>query len=353
MQISPIKNNLTYNLKKNNKNTYLYKTQANTLGNISFKGTNEENTIMSELFAIKNSAEFASEMNDLRKNTLLKEISLEDFLVSAMRTVSKYSNAYPIKEDFFEYKAKNRFVEIVKKYLNKEIENYENPEKLNELINSSYWWGFNGNKYGSSKAYTVAVLSILPYAEKYEKDLGLSKLAHQESRESDYRQTIENQKKELRNKEFIDENYFQPLLALRNNPNINLPNAIMIESKNPKEAEELINWMLLKTPCGKTVIENNETLSKVMLKNRLKSKLDSLKQTYENHGVPTLIYCENFDKLIDSSNTDIEIAGMKALLSSMYSKYGVTIVFSTTDSTKINNTIKQPHRMKSVNIDYC
>lgn len=351
MQISPIKNNSMRNFKKNDKSDYVSKTQIKNHDDIFFKGAYRDDVMLKEILAASGSAEFANEMNSLRKNALLNESSFEDFLASAMRVTGKYFSAYRIKEDFFEYKAKNRFIEIIKKCLNREIENCENPEKLNEFINDSYWWGFNGNKYGSSKAYTIAALSILPYAEKYEKDLGLSKLAHQESRESDYRQTIENQKKELRNKEFISENYFQPLLASKDDSNISLPNAIMIESVNSKEAEELINWILSKTPSNKMVIENDETLSKTMLKNRLKSKLDSLKQSYEDHKVPTLIYCEHFDKLIDSSNSDIEIAGMKALLSNMYSKYGVTIVFSATDSTKINNVIRQPHRMKSINID--
>ena len=191
----------------------------------------------------------------------------------------------------------------------------------------------------------------MPYAKQYERELQISKLEHLTSRENTYRKALQVQEHELKNKEFINEIYFQPLITSKNDPTISLPNAIMIEGGNPKDSEDLISWALSKTPSNKIVVENDKSSNNTLIKNRLKSALEKSRQTFEDYRIPTLIYCEEFDRLVQSSNPPVEIASMKALLSNTYSKYGATIIFSTQNSNKIDNVIKQPHRMKSINID--
>ena len=352
MKITPIKNHSIYahnTYYKNNIHNGRIKSNNNFYIQ-SFKGS-YDSKITTEISNIRDSCKYKNEIKALKENSLLKEVSFDDFLASAMRLTNKYSSTFPIKEDFFEYKAKNRFIEIIKKCLSDEVENYINPEKLYEFIDHYYWWGFNDKKFGSSSAFTVNAACVLPYAKQYERELQISKLEHLTSRENTYRKALQVQEHELKNKEFINETYFQPLITSKNDPTISLPNAIMIEGGNPKDSEDLISWALSKTPSNKIVVENDKSSNNTLIKNRLKSALEKSRQTFEDYRIPTIIYCEEFDRLVQSSNPPVEIASMKALLSNTYSKYGATIIFSTQNSNKIDNVIKQPHRMKSINID--
>lgn len=341
MKITPIKNNSICS-----HNAY-YKIKYN---NQSFKGL-YKNEIATEISNIKDSAKYVNEIKELKSNSLSKETSLDNFLASAMRLTNKYCSTYPIKEDFFEYKAKNRFIEIIEKCLNDNVDSSIDPEILNKSIRSIYSWGFNDNKFGSSNAFTVVSICVLPYAKNYEKELRIKKLEHLTTRENTYRKTLQLQERELKNKEFLNEIYFQPLITSKTNPTVSLPNAIMIEGKNSQDNEKFIGWVLSKTPSNKIIVENDTSADNAMIKNKLKSALEKSKQTFEDYRIPTLIYCEEFDRLIKSTNHPVEIASMKALLTSAYSKYGATIIFSTQNSNKIDNIAKQPHRMKSINID--
>ena len=349
MKITPITNKTSiYNYNSHQKNAIM---QTKYFDSLSFKGLSIKESMKKDVQLVSNSSKYKSEITRLRQESLAKGLSLKEFLSSAMNIVSSHCSTYHIKEDFFEYKAKNRFVDIVIGCLDGKFEDTENPSKLDDYLQANYWWGLTNSKFGSSFAFSVAAICILPYARGYEKELQLLKLKGLETQENNIRNSLQKQEKALRVKEFISDNYLQLVAVSKNDSTVTLPNAIMLEGKKQKETQEFIGWTLSKTMSNKIVVENDSNSNNALIKNRLKSALEKSKKTFEDYRIPTLIYCENFDKLLYSSNSASEIASIKALLSSTYSKYGATIIFSTKNANRIDNVIKQPHRMKSINID--
>ena len=339
MKISPIIPVISTNYRKYN-NTY-------STNSIIFGNNYKHDYVDLDVYCINTDKDFHKKMKALKEKYLDDKRTFSDFLVSSMNVYNEHAIHYPIKEDFFEIKIKKRFIEFISKYINMEIH-----DKLDDYLQSNYYWGlFSNSKYGSSYSFEVAAQCVAPYAKNYEENLRLLKIKDMQEKETKLRAQLKEQERERKSKEFINETYFQPLITLKNDPTISLPNAIMIEGKNPKDNEELIGWALSKTPSSKIVVENDKSSNNTLIKNRLKSALEKSRQTFEDYRIPTLIYCEEFDRLVQSSNPPVEIASMKALLSNTYSKYGATIIFATQNSNKIDNVIRQPHRMKSINID--
>lgn len=125
----------------------------------------------------------------------------------------------------------------------------------------------------------------------------------------------------------------------------------MLECKDKAMANEIMQWTLLNTSARPIAIGTSSYDSNSAVRNKLKSALENARETYENYRTPTLIYCENFDKLLQNSNPKSELAAIKALLSNTYEKYHATIIFTTANSNTIENVLKQPHRMKQIKVE--
>ena len=264
-----------------------------------------------------------------------------------MLAYNKLAVNFPIKEDFFEYKIKARFVEVFKKYLNLEIR-----KELNDFLKANYSWGFfTDKKYGGSESFAVAIPCVLPYIKGYEVEINVLKLKDLEKKEVILRKDIDKQDKIITAKEQLSDKYLKPLHAAQKDPTLNLPNSIMLECEDKSIANEIIQWTLLNTSARQIAVSTSPYDSNSAVRNKLKSALENASKTYENYRTPTLIYCENFDKLLQSLNPKSELAALKALLSNTYEKYHATIIFTTGNSDTIENALKQPHRMKQIKVE--
>ena len=345
MKIVPIKyNTITHNScckERNNKLNVV--TQR-----ISFGSSKEVlSKINSDINSISNSQKFKTKMLSLRENSLKNRVSFEDFIVASMFAYNEQARNFPIKEDFFEYKTKARFIQVVKKYLNLEIQ-----KELYDFLNETYSWGFFTNKkYGGPESFATAIPCLLPYIKGYEVEINMLKLKDFDKKETVIREDIEQKGKIVSAKEQLSNEYLKPAQAAQKDSAISLPNSVMLECKDKKIADEIIQWTLSNTSARPIAIGTNLYDSNSAIKNKIKSALENASKTYENYKTPTLIYCENFDKLLQSSNPASEIAAIKALLSNTYEKYHATVLFYTSDSSKIENVLKQPHRMKQIKVE--
>ena len=347
MKLAPIKyNTITHkNSNYNRINNTAFKTTAQ---NISF-GSSEEtlSKINSDINAISNSYKFKTKMSLLRRKSLNDRVSYDDFIVASMFAYNEHAVNFPIKEDFFEYKIKARFIEAVKKYLNLEIQ-----KELNDFLKANYSWGFfTDKKYGGSESFAIAIPCVLPYIKGYEAEISVLKLKDLEKKEAGLRKDIDKQDKVITAKEQLSNEYLKPVQAVQKDSTLNLPNSIMLECKDKAIANEIMQWTLLNTSARPIAIGTSSYDSNSAVRNKLKSALENARETYENYRTPTLIYCENFDKLLQNSNPKSELAAIKALLSNTYEKYHATIIFTTANSNTIENVLKQPHRMKQIKVE--
>lgn len=345
MKLSPINLNST-----KYKSHYSSKINNNTLNllplNVTFGiSKQKQSKISSDILTITNSQEFKTEIKNLRDKSLKDRSSFNDFLISSIHAYNKHAINFPIKLGFFDNKIKTRFIEVTKKCMNNEIKN-----NLNDFLEVNYFWGFSNKKYGGPESFATAIPCILPYARGYEVNLGILKLKDLEKQEERLRNEIERQDKIIDAKEKLSTEYIQPVLATQKEKEIVLPNSIMLECPDADITNEVIQWLLSNTIARPIAIGNNNDDSNAAIKNKLKSALENARKTYEDYHVPTLIYCENFDKLLQTSNQTSEIAAIKALLTNTYKKYHATILFNTENSATIDNTLKQPHRMKQIKI---
>lgn len=130
-----------------------------------------------------------------------------------------------------------------------------------------------------------------------------------------------------------------------------LPNTILIEHKDKKVREDLINWILNSTDCNKRGCFNNSELSQNMGRKKLKSILKDCKTKFEETGIPNLVYFQDLAKFIDISVSVEELAPFKKMLQEAWKVYHTTIIFDVDNSTKIDNIAKQPHRSLHLDID--
>lgn len=315
---------------------------------VFFKGSRSETQkkINSDAHSIKNSQKFKLEMTFLRDDSLKNKKSLDDFLLASMYLYINNAINFPIKEDFFEYKIKNRFIQIMKKSLEHQIEG-----NLSEYLQENYGWGLFNGKYGGYESFATAIPCVLPYAKGYEVELKMLKLKEMEQKELSLRKEINRQDKIISAKEQLSNEYLKPVQAAQKDSSLELPNSIMLECKDRLMADGIIQWALSNISARPIAIGTGAHDSNSVIKNKLKSALENAGKTYENFGTPTLIYCENFDKLLQASNPASEIAAIKALLSNTYKKYHATVIFTTANSDTIENVLKQPHRMKQIKVE--
>lgn len=136
-----------------------------------------------------------------------------------------------------------------------------------------------------------------------------------------------------------------------NNQKVKIPNAIMIFGKNKAETVETIKWIVAKANSNYTFIEDKGDSNQIRL-DQIKTVLETAQENYKKNRKRTLIWVENFDKLLSNSeeNEDI-VADFKKLLDKLSKEYKTTIVFNCQNTKKLNPITIQPHRVKKYDID--
>lgn len=136
-----------------------------------------------------------------------------------------------------------------------------------------------------------------------------------------------------------------------NNKGIKIPNSIMILGKNKKETAETIKWIVAKANSNYIFIEDKGE-SNELKRDQILTMLEEAQTNYAKNGKRTLIWIENFDKLLSNKaeNEDV-VADFKDLLDKLSDTYKTTIVFDCSNTQKLNPIAIQPHRVKKYNID--
>lgn len=135
------------------------------------------------------------------------------------------------------------------------------------------------------------------------------------------------------------------------NKKVKIPNAIMIEGKNKQETEETLKWIVAKAKSNYTYIEDKGDSNEIR-RDQILTILEKAQENYEKNGKRTLIWVENFDKLLSNNkaNEDV-VADFKDLLDKLSRDYKTTIIFDCSNTKKLNPIAVQPHRVKKYNID--
>lgn len=121
-----------------------------------------------------------------------------------------------------------------------------------------------------------------------------------------------------------------------------IPNAIMIEGKDTKESKENIKWLVSRANANYLKINRQIGMSDEDYLATIDSVLDECRENYEKSKKRSLLYIEDFDSLIQKGNA---VGDIKDLLPTLNSEYKTTLVFSTTDSKKLDPITLQDHRV--------
>ena len=135
------------------------------------------------------------------------------------------------------------------------------------------------------------------------------------------------------------------------NKKVKIPDAIMIKSKNKSEELDTLKWIVAKSNSNYCYIEDkNET--NITRLNQILTVLEEAEENYKKNGLRTLIWVENFDKLLSNASDNEEIIGdIKDMLDKISKKYKSTIIFGCSDTSNLDPIALQPHRVKIYNID--
>lgn len=136
-----------------------------------------------------------------------------------------------------------------------------------------------------------------------------------------------------------------------NNPKVKIPNALMIKSKNRDESIRTVQWIITKSNGNFISIKDNGDSNRTRL-DQIFTILEDAEENYEKNGRRTLVYVENFDKLLSKSpdNEDV-IADLKDIMDKISNQYKTTLIFNCNDTRNLNPIVLQPHRVKIYNLD--
>ena len=138
-----------------------------------------------------------------------------------------------------------------------------------------------------------------------------------------------------------------------NDPNVSVKNAIMIQGGTKKDREDNLKWLVGKAQNARFVHIKDEQDSNQNLLNKVLTAVEEAQENYEKNKHRTILWVDNFDRLLLDTPDNAEIIGdIKALLSEASSEYKTTIIFETDiDTRKMNPITLQEHRTKKFNID--
>ncbi len=205
----------------------------------------------------------------------------------------------------------------------------------------------NGDKWFNTKRYR-AWLTWPDYIAKTELFNKLKKLINYLYLEN---LALEKLKKEEEAKKtlqsaFVKSQLIKEFLSFFNSEDIakasSIPNAIMIEGKDIKENQESITWLVSRANANYLKITRNPGISDEDYLATIDSVLDECRENYEKSKKRSLLYIEDFDSLIQKGNA---VGDIKDLLPTLNSEYKTTLVFSTTDSKKLDPITLQDHRV--------
>lgn len=137
------------------------------------------------------------------------------------------------------------------------------------------------------------------------------------------------------------------IYAEENKTKVKIPNCIMLIDEHNDISKDLIDWV------GETVSkESNTNFIKIAGANNelsqrgLGQTLKNARNEFNQTGKRTLIYVEDFDKLItEGENSLRNIASLKDIMCRTATDFGSTIIFKTKDATKLVDETIQPHRV--------
>lgn len=175
------------------------------------------------------------------------------------------------------------------------------------------------------------------------KEIQQSLIEHIKEAEKSFKEAqlikIENQKKSIK-KTQIAPKLIDPIQLAKEKKTAIVPNCVMIVGSNPEINDELILWAGQTANCRFTKIDHDDDIL---------GHLKKAEEKYLATGDRSLIYINNFEKLINPSITPGHvIADLKNLMVKTSEKYHSTIIFSTTDPSKLDNIAIQPHRVEKI-----
>jgi len=132
------------------------------------------------------------------------------------------------------------------------------------------------------------------------------------------------------------------------NPIGKIPNCLMFEIQ--KDGDEIfpIEWLKKTADCNFVHLSdsNNDALM-----DNLDGALKKSKNTFEQTKRRTLIHVEGFDRLITKGQNSFEtIDSLKDYMNRCAKDFGATIVFSTTDKSKLTSEAIEPHRTTRIEV---
>jgi hypothetical protein len=138
-----------------------------------------------------------------------------------------------------------------------------------------------------------------------------------------------------------------------NDANVKVKNAIMIQGGTKKDRVDNLKWLVGKAQNARFIHIKDENDSNQNLLNKILTAVEEAQENYEKDRHRTILWVDNFDKLLLETPENEEIIGdIKALLSEASSEYKTTIIFETDIDTKRMNPIAlQEHRTKKFHID--
>jgi len=176
--------------------------------------------------------------------------------------------------------------------------------------------------------------------EKYEKELLFEKQRQEE------KQRLEKALSEPKAK-FNDE--FLNLVSLsKNNENISIPNAIMIQGKYNHHVQKFTEWILTAKETNNNVysVQKNKSNNEIMLD--IQKIMNNAENNFYKNGKPTLLYIEKFDIIATPKDGNkATIAVLKSLMCSCSEKYHCTIVFDAPENNTIEPILLADSRVQS------
>ena len=135
------------------------------------------------------------------------------------------------------------------------------------------------------------------------------------------------------------------------NKKVKIPDALMIQSKSKDDATETLKWIVGKSNSNYIYIEDKNESNYTRL-DQILTVLEEAEENYKKNGKRTLVWIENFDKLLSKDSDNEEVIGdLKDMLDKISKQYKTTIIFSCNNTENLNPIALQPHRVKIYNID--
>lgn len=137
----------------------------------------------------------------------------------------------------------------------------------------------------------------------------------------------------------------------KDNKKVKIPDALMIQSKNREDATETLKWIVGKSNSNYIYIEDKNEANYTRL-DQIRTVLEEAEENYNKNGKRTLVWVENFDKLLSKDSDNEEVIGdLKDMLDKISKQYKTTIIFSCNSTENLDPIALQPHRVKIYNID--